>query len=294
MSKMVAEQPELARVEMLPGSSAVAGSVKVDGAKIGKLTLSRVQVGHPSAEVLLRGVKVHLRVQPFLEWKIKLGTVERTGASRPAAMTALAFDQPVSLRLPADVHRVDLASITLENLAAGAAEARDVALGRIVVEAIKAASATTQDAADDPEATARITEAKIEGITGSGAPAVVVAGASIGRVSLDALPLPPLTVGGVSLPPIQGNMVRSEGVVIDGPVWERSFEDADGILQWRLGLEMSARLEIDQLELALDATVAVGEITLEGVSLPLAVESLSLGDLGLHDLSVRAVSLGPA
>ena len=298
--KMTATDLSIGRIEAGVGHGATVNRVEIGAASIGKLTIRRLELGFPKVQASLRGVRVSVEVRPSFDWKIKVGGLERSGSSSPASLSMDVLDSAVHFALPHGMGGVTVAEMSVPDLVLGSAKiggtspSETLDLGQIVVEAMNAAQVTTADGAPPPAPPdVQVGAIRLEELGLAPGHSAVLRETTAKQVRVGGVPIPTLTVGEIKLPPIVGLPVTSEKVVVEGPVVKKTIGDDDGVLRWHLGLEMVARLTIDELVLTLDTSISVGGIDLSEIRLPITLGGLSVGATEIHDATLSCVVIEP-
>lgn len=271
-------------------------TVRVGEARIGTLTVEGVAITNPGVQAELHGVSVVVEIRPSFTWRLRVAGIERSGTVEPPAIHLQIRRDLVTTGLPGGVRAVEVGALTLHDLTTRPEELRSVNLGAVVVRGMKAAAVESEDlrpAAPLPGPPVDFTALSVGPIAlGGDHGTVTVRGASAASVEVGALPLPGLTIESLALPPLDWTPVHLDGVVVDGPAADRSVGDDDGHVQWRLGLAVTARLEIAELVLRVDGELTADRVRIEGLTVPLTIEDLTLGDLNLAALDVGALTVG--
>lgn len=283
-------------IAQIRATSGRVGSVALDQVAFGRATINRLVVSNASASLrsgsaFLETVRVIIELRFTLDWEVDVFFFERDGTVNLG-----------SVSFPITVGNVEVPSLEDINVDIPSAVATDVSAQIAAISALELGGGRFSDLRVD---TTRLPT-----------PGFEVSGLDLGALTLTTLGFPHATIDQVSLatfepsvsitvPAIEAtniqlpsvsvpNVVSQGGVTIDDITASRRGPPALdlGFLRVQVFVQPILDLQIGTLLLSdIEASAAIGRLRLEGLSAPLSIRGLRLGDLELDEVTVNQVSL---
>ncbi len=267
--------------------------IKVGTVEIDRLTLSNVHVDSSTGTAKLHNVRLDLTMVFALDWRVGLTIdapwpipdfdVSESGTLNLGTMQ-LGIGFP-DLEVPglADLS-LDIASLPVEDITAVVGAIRNLDLGAVLAEQIRAQNLTTPQGGFYLNGLG-LGSARVNGVT---VPDASVSTASVGRVSGGTLPIADVRVPNISLPQASIPTLSSDAIDAVTQPMEYDLPKADvGLLAAQLKVTTTARLRVDELRIEnVRASAEIGELALENLVLPFEVLGVTLSGIDLDTLEV--------
>jgi hypothetical protein len=267
--------------------------IKVGTVEIDRLTLNNLRVDTSTGKATLHKVRLDLTMTYLLDWRFGLTVdapwplpdfdVSESGKLNLGSMQ-LGIDFP-DLEVPglADLS-FDVASLPVTGVTAVIGALRNLDLGGVLAEQIRAQNLTT------PRRGFSLAGLALGGTRMSGVqvPDVRATSASVERVSGGTVPIANVSVPNIGLGPVSIPNLSSNGVDASTQPVECDLPKVDvGLLAAQLTVKTSARLRVQELRLEnVQASADIGEIALENLQLPFEVLGVTLAGIQLDGLDV--------
>lgn len=275
------------------------GEVRVGPVKVGRLRLRGAKATARSGRIQLRHTRLALALAFALDWTVGITidvpdpwpdvVFERSGVLQLGSMAlAIGFGHVAVPGLAA--LKIDLADAEARNVTAVVGALKNLSLGPLLAERLRARGTVLPRAGFDTPGLA-LGNAVASGL---GLPALDIAGIEVGRAAGGAVPLPSLTVPGIALPPVLLPEVALGPVAAMSRPIVTTLPEANAVLlKAALRVTTTASLLVDELRIEqLGIGLEVGEAVLENVTLPWEVLDLKLAQLGIETLAVPRVEVG--
>jgi hypothetical protein len=183
---------------------------------------------------------------------------------------------------------LDLPALTVDNVSAIVGPIRDLHLGPLVAEDIRARGVL-----------APVPEFQIVGLAVGtttvedlSVPAATVAGSTVGSVEGGSVPLGSVVVQNLVLPRTSLGDIRSEAVDVEATSNPLGIRADAGVLRITFNLTPAARMHTDELRLSgVQSSVSVGEVRLTDVVLPFEVMGLTLSQIGIETIQAPRIEV---
>jgi hypothetical protein len=185
--------------------------------------------------------------------------------------------------------KLDIASLTANNIAATANPLGSLTLGAAVAEQIKARGLKLPTPHGFTIGGLALGGLKIGGV---GVPAASLDSVSIGRVHGDALPPGQMAISNLALPSASVADITAQGVDLAATPRPKAFHIDLGCVELTLKLNPSAEARIDQLVIRnIAASTSIGKIELSNIVAPYELLNLTLSQIGIDTISIPAVAI---
>jgi hypothetical protein len=270
-------------------STISVGSVGIGPISIGQLVLTDLSLttAHTGAE--LRNFRVNISHHMTLDWHLHIeipGHLIDEGGTEDLGTPTFACNFG-NLNIPGlESIKLDVASLTADNIAATANAISNLQLGAAVAEQIQARNLKL------PTAGFTIAGLGIGALRvgGFGAPAASLDSATIGRVQGAAFPVGDVVLSNLALPSASVADVVSQGIDAVATPFGKAYHLDLGCLDLTLKIKPRAEAHIDQLTIhGITASTSIGQITLHNVVAPFELLNLTLAQVGIETISVPNV-----
>ena len=269
------------------------GEIKIGAVHVGQLLLSDLHVQTSTGLARMRNVRLALHLEFELDWRVGVTIsmpdgIPNVDFSDSGTLDLGTLDLAIQfgdLTLPGLANlSFDIASLPVNDLAAVIGPIKNLNLGTLVAEQIRAQNLTA------PTAGFTLSGLNLGGvhIAGLGVPAAGVANATVGRVTGGALPIPALNIPNIGLPQTSIPTMSSQDVnATANPIVSRLPGVDIGLLAAKLKVTTTASFHLDELRLDnLKAAAAIGNIALKDVVLPYEVLGVTLSQIGIETLEI--------
>lgn len=272
------------------------GQVRVGPIQVGSLTINNTTAALTGAAAILHNVSVEISIHVALEWHVHVGMpdwIPDINEGDTHDLGSLRFP-PLSIgdvTLPAlnDIN-LDIPTITGQNVSAGV-DPLTLSLTGVTASDI-AAEGVTLPANGFTLSGIGLGTAQV---TGVGVPETTVDRARVARLVGDTVQVPAISLNNIDVGAIQIPTVSSTApLVIPAVLDTRSigFGDNDDLLSVRVRLTPSATSRVGALDLShANATAALGQVTVNDVTLPFEVLGLTLSQIGVSNLAIPAINV---
>jgi hypothetical protein len=272
------------------------GELNIGPASIGKLVLDSVRVGVSTGSVKMRDLRVTISLAMSLDWKVSV-TIDLPGPWDPD----FTWDGTISfgtqsITVPfGDVNlpglgtlTLDVPNVTAHNLTAAFGAIRDLRLGPLLAEEIRANNLVA------PPPGFQVTGIGLGrlGLDDVMVPSSTLSDVEIGHVHGEQLPLGVVRIPNFELPQASLGQISSQGVDVNAVSRPFEFVADAGVLEITLRLTPGARTRIGELHLNdVRSTTSIGSIELQDVTLPYDVLDLKLSQLGIETIEVPKIEV---
>jgi hypothetical protein len=272
-------------------STVSVGQVGIGPIQIGQLVLSGFSLNASTAGAELRNFRVTITHHMTLDWHLHIEipghVIDESGTEDLGTPTfACNFG---NIKVPGlESLRIDIASLTADNIAATANAISNLQLGTAVAEQIQARNLTF------PSQGFSIAGLGLGAlrVKGFGAPAAAVDSVSIGRIHGDAFATPDLTMSKVGLPSASIGDIMSQGIDTVAEPQGKAYHLDLGCLDLVLKIKPKAEAQIDQLSITgINAATNIGTVELHNIVAPYELLNLTLSQVGIDTISVPAVNI---
>jgi hypothetical protein len=267
------------------------GQVGIGPIQIGQLVLTDVVLNTAAAGAELRNFRVTISHQMTLDWRLHIelpGHVIDEGGSEDLGTPTFTCGFG-NVHVPGlENLRIDLASLTADNVAATATAAANLSLGAAVAEQIQARNVVL------PAQGFTIAGLGLGALRvgGFGAPAASVEAVTVGRVHGDAFPAPDVTLANLTLPSASVADIVSQGIDSVATPFGKAYHLDLGCLDLTLKIKPRAEAQIDQLIISgLTASPSIGTIQLHNVVAPYELLNLTLSQIGIEQIQVPSIAI---
>jgi hypothetical protein len=267
------------------------GQVNIGPIQIGQLVITDLEVNTAADGAFLRNFRVTVTYTMQLDWHLH---IELPGKVIDDSGTE-DLDSPTfivgfgDIRVPGlENLKIDLASLTVDNVAATTDAVNNLQLGAAVAEQIQAKNLKL------PSQGFTITGLGIGGLNigGFGAPAAGLDSVTIGRVHGDAFPLGQMALSNLALPSASIADIIGQGVDTTATPKPKAFHLDLGCVDLTLRVNPTAEAQIDQLVISnVKASTSIGKIELHNVVAPYELLNLTLSQIGIDTISVPTVAI---
>jgi hypothetical protein len=288
--KVVVPTTQVARTRV---QQVKVGEIRVGTVEIDRLTLSNVHVETATGKAELHNVRLDLTLKFSLDWRVGI-TID---APRPVPDFDISDSGTLDLgtltlgigfpdiEVPGLANlTLDIASLPVEDVTAAIGALRNLDLGSVLAEQIRAQNVVT------PQGGFYLNGLGLGSarVTGVSVPDVAVSSASVGRISGGTLPIADLTIPSVELPQATIPTLTSDSIDATTRPIETRLPAADvGLLAAQLKVTTTARLRVDELTIKdVQASAEIGEIALKNVVLPFEVLGVTLSGIDLETLDI--------
>jgi hypothetical protein len=272
-------------------STISVGSIGIGPISIGQLVLTDLSLttAHTGAE--LRNFRVNITHHMTLDWHLHIdipGHLIDEGGTEDLGTPTFACNFG-NLNIPGlESIKLDIASLTADNIAATANAISNLQLGAAVAEQIQARNLTL------PTQGFTIAGLGIGGLRvgGFGAPAATVDSVSVGRVHGDAFPAGDINLSNLALPSASVADIVSQGIDGVATPFGKAYHLDLGCLDLTLKIKPRAEAQIDQLTIhGITASTSIGQVTLHNIVAPYELLNLTLSQVGIETISVPNVAI---
>jgi hypothetical protein len=288
---MKASLPET-RIARVTVQQVDVGQLSAGPIAIGKVTLDAVHVGVSTGTVKLRNVRVTIGIEIKLHWDVSVdiplvgtfrwdGTIDFGTHTMPVPLGDVGVPGLQNLA-------IDLNSVSANNVKAVIGAIRNLRLGPILAEQIRANNAV----APSPGFTLAGLGLGSVDVEDLAVPGVTATDATVGHVHGDAFPPGDVTISGLALPQTSLGQIVSQALDTRATSNPLVLSADAGVLNVSLSLTPSARMEADELRLNnVRATASVGAVVLRNVVLPYDVLDVKLSQLGIATITVPKIEV---
>ena len=269
------------------------GEIKIGSVRVEQLLLSNIHVQTSTGIAQMRNVRLALTLQFGLDWRVGVKI------SMPDGIPDVDFSESGTLDLGTLTLRIGLGNLTLpgfanlsfdipslpvDDISAVVGSIKNLNLGAIVAEQIRAQNVIT------PTAEFQINGLGLTGVSAKGisVPDAAVAGATIGKIAGGALPIANLTIPNLALPQAAIPTLSSQNVDATSNSVVATLPKVDiGLLAATLKVTTTAAFHLDELRIDnIKASASIGEIALKDIVLPYEVLNLTLSQIGIETIEV--------
>ena len=274
------------------------GEIRIGSVQIDQLTLNDLHVQTSTGIAQMRNVRLQLTMAFGLGWRVGLRISMPDGIpdvdfsdSGTLDLGTLTLGIVIGdLTLPGLANLAfDIPSLPVNNLAAVVGSIKNLNLGAVLAEQIKAQNLVT------PTKGFQITGLGVGGISAQGIriPDAAIAAATVGRITGGALPIPALSIPSIGLPQVSIPTLSSQNVDATTNPVVSSLPTVDvGLLAATLKVTTTATFHLDELRIDnIKAAASIGEIALKNVVLPYEVLDLTLSRIGIETIEVPQVEV---
>ncbi|MGI8915106.1 MAG: hypothetical protein ACR2JY_15190 [Chloroflexota bacterium] len=267
------------------------GQVGIGPIKIGQLVLTDFALNTAGDGAFLRNFVVTVTYTMSLDWHLHIDfpghPIDETGTEDlDSPSFTVGFGD---IRVPGIENlKIDIASLSVDNIAATANPVVNLQLGAAVAEQIQARNLKlpTQGFSIAGQGIGALN------VGGFGAPAATLDSVTIGRVHGDAFPLGQMALSNLALPSASIADIVSQGVDVTATPKPKAFHLDLGCLDLTLKVNPVAEAKIDQLVIRnVTASTSIGKIELHNVVAPYELLNLTLGQIGIDTISVPTVAI---
>jgi hypothetical protein len=280
-----------ADVQRFGVGSVSVGSVGIGPIQIGQLVLTNLELNTAAAGAELRNFRVTISHHMTLDWHLHIeipGHVIDDGGTEDLGTPTFACNFG-NLHVPGlEYIKLDIASLSADNIAATANALSNLQLGAAVAEQIQARNLKL------PAQGFTIAGLGIGGLRlgGFGVPAATLDTVTIGRVHGDAFPTSDMTLNNVALPSASVADIVSQSIDGVATPFGKAYHLDLGCLDLLLKIKPRAEAQIDQLTInGLTASTSIGKIELHNVVAPYELLNLTLSQIGIDTVQVPSVAI---
>jgi hypothetical protein len=269
------------------------GTVNAGPLGVGRLVLDDMHVDLSTGTAHFTNLRVTVGLALSLDWKVEVG-IPWIGSWSWADTIDLGSTQiTIGLGDPVlpglESFTLDLARLSLEDLRAIVRPLRNLRLGPLVAERIRAHDAVI------PRADVQILGLGLGrmALEGLAIPDAAVAGTEIGRIAGSAFPVGTVTIPELTLPAGSVADITSQDIDAGGTATPVTFTADSGVLSISLRVVPSARMQADEIRLGnVRSSARIGRVELQNVVLPYEVLDLTLSDIGINTIDVPKLEVG--
>ena len=272
-------------------STVSIGQVGIGPIKIGQLVLTDLALSTAGDGAFLRNFVVTVTYNMSLDWHLHIDfpghPIDEAGTEDlDSPSFTVGFGD---IRVPGIENlKIDIASLSVDNVAATANPVTNLQLGAAVAEQIQARNLKL------PTQGFSIAGLGIGALNigGFGVPAASLDSLTIGRVHGDAFPLGQMALSNLALPSASIGDIVSQGVDVTATPKPKAFHLDLGCLDLTLKVNPVAEAKIDQLVIRnVTASTSIGKIELRNVVAPYELLNLTLAQVGIDTISVPSVAI---
>jgi len=267
------------------------GQVGIGPIRIGQLVLTDLAVNTTAAGAELRNFRVTITHAISLDWHLHIeipGHVIDDGGTEDLQDCVFTCNFG-NVSVPGlENLKIDIASLTANDVEATAAPLANLQLGAAVAEQLRARNLTL------PAQGFSIAGLGIGALqaAGFGAPAASLDSLAIGRLHGEAVPLGGMTLANLALPSASVADIVGQGVDVTATPRGKAYHLDLGCLDLTLKIKPQAEAQIDQLVISNpSASTSIGRIELHNVVAPYELLNLTLSQIGIETVQVPTVSL---
>lgn len=287
---MLATIPQ-ANINRAGVSTVNVGQIGIGPIQIGQLVLTGFDMTASTAGAELRNFRVTISHHMTLDWHLHIEipghVIDDSGTENLGTPTfACNFG---NIRLPGlENFKIDIASLTVDNVNATANAISNLKLGAAVAEQIQANNLKFP-AQGFSIAGLGLGALKLNGF---GAPAASLDSVSIGRIHGDAFAAPDLTMANVGLPSASIGDIVSQGIDTIAEPQGKAYHLDLGCLDLTLKIKPKAEAQIDQLTITgINASTNITSVELHNIVAPYELLNLTLSQIGIDTISVPTVAI---
>jgi hypothetical protein len=268
------------------------GQLSVGPLSVGSLVLETTHVDVSTGSAQFRNLRVTISLRMTIDWEVSI-TIPLAGT--------FGFDGTIDLGTPSitvplgDVSlpglqslSLDLPSLTVENLAAAVGPIRDLRLGALVAENIRARGVVAP-VPDFQLLGLGLGRVAVEGLS---VPAASAADATVGSIRGGSVPLGTVTIPNLALPQAALGDLTSQAVDVGATSNPIAFVADAGVLKLTLTLTPAARIRTDELRISgVRSSATIREVRLTDVVLPFEVLNLTLSQIGIDTIQVPEIEV---
>lgn len=259
---------------------------------IGRLQLDSMHVGLQTGTARLRNLSVQLKLELEMDWSVGVdipmvghfgwdGTIDLGVQTIPIPLGNVTVPGLQNMSL-------DLATARVTNLSAAIGAIRNLHLGALVAEQIRAVGIEAP-VPDFQLVGLGLDSATLRGIT---VPGAALSESRVAHVHGQALPLGTVTIPNVAMPSASVGNISSEAIDASATANPLVLEADAGVLSISLKVTPTASMSADELRLSnVRATTSIGSISLQDVVLPYDVLDIKLSQIGIETIEVPAVEV---
>jgi len=267
------------------------GSIGIGPIQIGQLVLTNFALNAQTTGAELRNFRVTITHHMTLDWHLRIDIpghdIDESGTEDLGTPTfACNFG---NIQLPGlENLRIDIASLTADNINATANAISNLQLGTAVAEQIQARNLRFPS---QGFSIAGLGLGALK-IANFGAPAAGVDSVTIGRIHGEAIATPDLTLNNVGLPSASIGDIVSQGIdTVVEPVGKAYHLDL-GCLDLTLKIKPKAEAQIDSLTISgINASTNIGTVELHNIVAPYELLNLTLSKIGIDTIQVPSVAI---
>ena len=269
------------------------GTVNAGPLEVGRLVLDGMHVDLSTGDAHVRNLRVTVGLALSLEWKVEVSIPLVGGWTWSDTLDLGSTEVTAGLgdvTLPGlESFSFDLAEISVRDLSAVVGPLRDLRLGPLLAERVRAHDAVVPRT-DFSVTGLGLGRMALEGLL---VPDGAIAGTEIGRVSGQALPVGSVTLPEIALPAGAATDITSTDIDAGGTARPVRFTADAGVLEVSLRVVSSARMRADEIRLGnVRASGRIGRAELHDVVLPYEVLDLKLSDIGIETIDVPKLEVG--
>jgi hypothetical protein len=280
-----------ATIQALGVNSVNIGELGIGPIQIGQLVLTDLELNTAADGAFLRNFVVSVTYNMQLDWKLHIElpgkTIDDSGTEiLDSTEFIIGFGD---VKVPGlENLKLDLASLTANNVAATADPVTNLQLGAVAAEQVQTNNLTLPSAG--------FTIAGLGfgplNVGGVGVPAANLDSFTIGHVHGDAFPMGQMSIANLALPSASVPDITSQAVDVTATPKPKAFHLDLGCLDLVLRVNPVAEARIDQLVIRdVQASASLGKIELHNVVAPYELLNLTLGQIGVHTISVPSVAI---
>ena len=269
------------------------GELSAGPLSIGSLVLDTTSLDVSTGTASLRNLRVTISLTMTLVWEVSIsipfdgslswsGTIDlgTQSITVPFGDVSLPGLQSLSLDLP---------SLTVDNLSAVVEAIRDLQLGSLVAQDIRAQGILVP-VPDFQIIGLGLTGANIEGLSAPGASSV---NATVGSVQGMTVPLGTVTIPNIDLPQASLGDIVGQALDVKATSNPIAFVADAGVLKITLNLTPTARMHTDELRVqGIRASASIGQVQLTNVVLPFTITNLTLSQIGIDTIQIPKIEVG--
>ena len=267
------------------------GQVGIGPIRIGQLVLTDLEVNTTAAGAELRNFRVTITHAISLDWHLHIEIpghlIDESGTEDlPDPVFTCNFG---NISVPGlENIKIDVASLTANDVEATAAPLANLQLGAAVAEQLRARNLTL------PSQGFTIAGLGLGGLqaAGFGAPGASLESLAIGRLHGEAVPLGGMTLTNLALPSASVADIVGQGVDVTATPRGKAYHLDLGCLDLTLKIKPKAEAQIDELVISNpSASTSIGRIELHNVVAPYELLNLTLSQIGIETVQVPTVAI---
>jgi hypothetical protein len=267
------------------------GQVGIGPITIGQLVVSDFHLNTTGDGAFLQNFVVTLTYAMSLDWHLHIElpghVIDESGTEDLDSPTFIVGFGDI--RVPGlENLAIDIASLTVNNVAATANPVGNMQLGAAVAEQIQARNLKL------PSQGFTLAGLGLGGLSvgGLAVPAANLDSVTIGRVHGDTFPLGQMTMSNLALPSAAIADITGQGVDTTATPRPKAFHLDLGCLDLTLKVNPQAQAHIDQLVIRnVSASTSIGNIELHNVVAPYELLNLTLSQIGIDTITVPNVAI---